>query len=268
VDAVVERLAADRWSLTLAIGPAQQRVHAASCDQLARAAALFVALVMDPSRADLARGVSSDTGDAGPPAPSPPAVSPRAAPPAPTGAPVNSPAQFEGRSGRRDVSLLVAAGLLIDAGTLPRPELLAALEGGIRYARVEITLQGAVGTVQEKTIDAAAGARLWPASVTITPCYVPIVVGRLRFGPCAQGEVGWIHAQGIGVSQSRSADSAWLSLGAELAAWFGLGRHFEARVGVGVLAPAVRPNFELTGLGSVFQPGVAVRGGTAAVVRF
>jgi hypothetical protein len=32
--------------------------------------------------------------------------------------------------------------------------------------------------------------------------------------------------------------------------------------------PVIRPSFELTGLGRVFEPGLAVRAGTAAVIRF
>jgi hypothetical protein len=169
---------------------------------------------------------------------------------------------------RREVWGLAAAGIMIDAGTLPFPELLGTLEIGLRYRRVEITLEGVAGPAQDKTIDGAEGARLAPASAALTPCYVPLVADRFRFGPCAQIEVGWIHAEGIGVSQSRTTEAAWLSLGGELAAWVALGPHFEARLGAGVLTPVVRPNFELTGLGNVFQPGVAVRAGTAAVVRF
>jgi hypothetical protein len=43
---------------------------------------------------------------------------------------------------------------------------------------------------------------------------------------------------------------------------------FEVRVDVAALVPVVRPNFDLTRVATVFEPGVAIRAGTAAVVRF
>jgi hypothetical protein len=268
VEAVVERLAADRWRLTLAIGSAQQRVEAASCAQLARAAALFVALVMDPSRSDLPHARPSETAsDEGPPATSPPVLTPGPTPHASSRSPT-PPEERNARASRRELWVLAAAGFMIDAGTLPVPEALGALQIGLRYRRAEVTLEGAAGLAQDKTLDSTAGFRLRPASATLMPCYVPLVVGRLRFGPCARGEVGWMHAEGTGVSQTRVTTSAWLSLGADLAAWFAFGAHFEARLDAGVLVPVVRPNFEFTGLGSVFQAEVSVRAGTAAVIRF
>jgi hypothetical protein len=256
VDAVVERRAEGRWSLTLAIGAARQTLEASSCAQLARAGALFVALLMDPSHRDPPADAASDAG-----APSPPAPAPLAAPPAPIAA-------RDARAGQREVAVLAAAGVMIDVGTLPRAELLGALEVGIRYRRVEVSLQGTAGSSQDKTVNGPTGARLRPLSAMLTPCYAPLVAGPLRLGPCARGEVGWIHAEGIGVSPSRVTDAAWFSLGGELAAWLRLSAHFEARVGAGFLVPVVRPNFELTGLGSVFEPAVALRAGTAVVLRF
>jgi hypothetical protein len=260
VDAVVDRLAEGRWSLTLSIGAAQQRLEASSCAQLARAGALFVALIMDPSRGDPPRDAPGEAAaDAGPPPPSAPA--PNAA--------ATRPAQaVDARAGPREVSVLAAAGMEVDVGTLPRAELLGALEVGIRYRRMEVSLRGTAGPAQDKTLLGAAGARLRPISATLTPCYAPLVTGVLRLGPCARGEVGWMHAEGLGVAQPRVTDAAWLSLGGELAAWLALGAYVEARLGAGVLVPAVRPNFQLTGVGNVFEPGVALRGDVAAVLRF
>ena len=254
VEAVVERLAEGRFRLTLAIGATQQKLEASSCAQLARAGALFVALIMDPSRGDPPGETASDAGP--PPAP------------APSAAPARPPEEHDAHAGRREVSVLTAAGIVIDVGTLPRAEPLGALDVGVRYRRVEVSLQGTLGPAQDKTLRGAAGARLEPLSAMLAPCYAPLVTGLLRVGPCARGELGWIHAQGIGLSQTRTANAAWLSLGGELAAWLSLGQTFEARLGAGVLVPVMRPNFELTGLGSVFEPGVAVRAGAAGVIRF
>src|SRR5258708_6839277 len=72
VDAVVGRGAAGRWTLTLAVGGAKQRLEASTCADLARAGALFLALLMDP--------------ESGPSAPPPAPPQPAPSPPAPAAA--------------------------------------------------------------------------------------------------------------------------------------------------------------------------------------
>jgi hypothetical protein len=129
-------------------------------------------------------------------------------------------------------------------------------------------LEGAVAPPEDTSVDGAAGARLMAASATFKPCYAVLARGRVRLEPCLPIEVGWIHGQGIGIAQSRSSDSFWWSVGGAIALWLDLGSRLEARVDVAALAPLVRPNFTLAGLGSVFSPGVAVRPGATAIIRF
>jgi hypothetical protein len=257
VEGMVERIAADRWALTLKVGAAQRRIEAASCAQIARTGALFVALMIDPTldEASIGESAREATSDAGPTAPSAPS-----APPAPPTAPPPS--------GKRAVSVLTAVGVMVDVGTLPHVEPLGALEVGIRYRRFEVTVQGSAGLSQTKMLDGGAGARLRPQSAMLVPCFAVLVLERLRLGPCARSELGWIHAEGIDVAQPRSSDAVWLSFGGEISAWWVLGANVEARLGVGALAPAVRPTFEIAGAGRVFEPGVALRASTAAVMRF
>jgi hypothetical protein len=274
VEGVVERLAADRWALTLTIGGAQRRIEAASCAQIARAAALFVALVMDPSLdaslGDTARGVQGDTAtDAGSPDASTPAPPPPSAPPPTPEAPADAP------KSKRAVSVLAAAGLMLDVGTVPRAELLGEIELGIRYRRFEVTLQGAIGPNQDKTLDGGMGVRMRPQSAMLVPCFAALVLDRFRLAPCARSELGWMHAQGIVLTQTRSADAMWVSVGGELAAWWVLGANVEVRIGAGALVPVLHPRLDLIGLsggmsvGNVFQPAAAAfRGATAAVFRF
>jgi hypothetical protein len=286
VDAVVERLAAERWRLTLAVGAAKQQIEASSCVQLGRAAALFLALIMDPSSGEPPGGaLGASALEARPPVLVPPST------PTPAASPTlmaeasdrdvhsNRDVHSRGVSVLGEVLVLAAAGIVTEVGTLPRAELLGALEVGIRYRRVEITLRGEVGPAQEATAGGTVGARLTPFSATLMPCYAPLVTRGLRLGPCAQAEVGWIHAEGISVSQPLATDAAWLSVGGELVAWWVLGAHFEARLGAGALIPAVRPDLQLTGYPAaargyqtgprrVFEPGMAACAGAAAVLRF
>jgi hypothetical protein len=259
VEGIVERIAADRWALTLKVGAAQRRIEAASCAQIARAGALFIALLIDPASGELPPPEPSPeaTSDAGPPvldaSSDPPAPPPAPPPPKP-----------------REVSVLTAAGVMVDVGTLPHAEPLAAIDVGIRYRRFEVTLQGAAGLSQSKMIDGVSGVRLRPQSAMLVPCFAALVLERLRLGPCARSELGWMHAEGIGVgvAQPRSTDAAWLSFGGEISAWWVFGAIVEARLGVGALAPAVPPHFKLMGASTVFEPGVALRASTAAVMRF
>jgi hypothetical protein len=273
VDAVVERVAAGRWTLTLAVGGAKQRLEASTCADLARAGALFLALLMDPES-------EPSTPTPAPEQPAPPPPAPAAAPaalasaskPTPTApAPeiaVDSKPDGPTSGGARAVSLLAAAGIAVDLGTLPHAGVLGVLAGGIRIRRFDVMLEGAVGAPEDTTVNGSAGARLMAASATFKPCYAAWTQGRVRLEPCLPIEVGWIHGQGIGIGQSRSSDSFWWSLGGAIALWLDLGNRLEARVDFAALAPLVRPNFTLTGLGSVFEPGVAVRAGTTAVIRF
>lgn len=271
VDAVVERLAEDRWVLTLAIGAAQQKVEASSCTQLARAGALFLALILDPSQdapplGPTSVGPTSDgpTSDAGAPppsaaAPTPPPTRTPTPEPAPAPAPLASP---------RQILVLAAAGVMADVGTLPRAGPLGILEVGLRYRRLDMSLQGTAGPPQDNTVSGTAGSRLQPFSASLTPCLAAVATSRFRLGPCGWVEVGVLHAAGIGILQSRTTDAPWFSLGGNVDAWLRLDSNFEVRLSAGVLAPVVRPDFELSGLGQVFQQGVAMRAGTAAVLRF
>jgi hypothetical protein len=269
VDAVVARVAASRWTLTLAVGNAQQRLEAPSCADLARAGALFVALLIDPERRPSTANPGS--GVAGAPPPGPPAP-PRASPPASkrnaSAAGAYMPADFNPRRGARGVSLLAGAGIMVDVGTLPRAGVLGVLSGGIRVGRLDLMLEAATGAPQDTNVGGSAGARLMAASATFKPCYAAVLTGHVRFEPCLPIEVGWMHGEGIGIARSRSADSVWWSFGGALALGLTLGDRFEVRVDVVALVPIVRPNFELTGVGTVFEPGIAIRAGTAVVVRF
>ena len=274
VDAVVGRVAAERWTLTLAVGGAKQRLEASTCADLARAGALFLALLMDPESASSKPNPAPQP--PGPQPPAPPATAPAASaspskPPTVPLAPeiaVDSKPEDEPSGGAGALTPLAAAGVALDLGTLPRAGVLGVVAGGIRVRRFDIMLEGAVGPPEDTSVDGAAGARLTAASATVKPCYAVFTRGRVRLEPCLPIEVGWIHGQGIGIAQSRSSDSFWWSVGGAIALWLDLGSRLEAREDVAALVPLVRPNFTLTGLGSVFAPSVAVRPGATAVIRF
>jgi hypothetical protein len=273
VAAVVRRVAGDRWTLTLDVGGAKQRFEASTCAEVARAGALVLALLTDPES-----GPSTPAPAPQPPVPAAPA--PSAAPAASTGAskPTSVPftpeiaVDFKPETatlgGSGVASMLAAAGIAVDVGTLPHASVFGVIAGGVRIQRLDVMLEGAAGPPEDTSLDGAAGARLMAASATVKPCYAVLTRGRVRLEPCLPLEVGWIHGQGIGITESRASDSFWWSVGGAIALWLDLGSRFEARVDVAALAPLVRPNFTLTGLGSVFSPIVTVRSGATVAIRF
>jgi hypothetical protein len=271
VDAVVGRVAGDRWTLTLIVGGAEQRLEASTCADLARAGALFLALLMDPESRPAKPNPAPQPSAAPTTAPgtsASPSKPPPSGPPAPPEIAVDSKPEDAPSGGAGALSPFAAAGVALDVGTLPRAGFLGVLAGGIRIRRFDVMLEGAVGLPEDTSVNGSAGARLTAASATFKPCYAAWTQGRVRLEPCLPIEVGWFHGQGIGIAQSRSSDSFWWSLGGAFALWLDLGNRLEGRVDVAALAPLVRPNFTLTGLGSVFEPSVAVRGGTTIVIHF
>jgi hypothetical protein len=157
---------------------------------------------------------------------------------------------------------------MVDVGTLPNASVMGVVAGGIRFQRLDLLLQGAMGAPQSSTTGGSPGARFMAASGSVEPCYVPWLLPRVRIEPCLPIEVGLIHGQGIGVIQSRSSDAVTWSMGGALALWVSLGDRFEARADVTALVPVVRPRFELTGGGSIFEPTYALRGGVDLAARF
>lgn len=273
VDAVAARAAGNRWTLTLAVGSAAQQLEAASCTDLARAGALFLALLMVPDGEP-----STSTPTSQPRAPAPAATTaatpPSVTPSKPNAAALVPETATDSRTDRarsaggREPSLLVAAGTAIDVGTLPHAGVLALVAVGIRIQRLELMLEGAAAPPEDTSVGGSLGARLMAVSATFKPCYAAWIRGLMRLGPCLPIEGGWIHGEGTGIAQSRSSDSFWWSLGGAVALSLALHDRFEARVDFAALVPLIRPDFTVTGAGRVFEPGVAFRGGTTAVVRF
>ena len=84
----------------------------------------------------------------------------------------------------------------------------------------------------------------------------------LAFGPCVDAEVGWMSAQGCGVSQSITANQPWLAIGVGGYAAISLGSRWNIPLHLDVLAPILRPEFVFKNVpqSRVFQaPIVGVR---------
>jgi hypothetical protein len=235
------------WGLAmeteLAGRPGRRSIEAASCQDLADATALIIALMIDPD------AVAAHATQPRPVAPPPPA---QAAP-----APQKKP---------RTIQYLVGIHAAGSQGTLPSVD--AGLGGGIGLAgrlwRVE--LRGTYGLRRDQRAAAPPSAptnsygQFNFTAAALAGCFN---LGRegLAFGPCADAELGVVSAKGVNVSQSLPADTAWLALGAGVYAAVSLGPHFSLPLHLDVLAPLRRSEFVFKNLpGRVFQaPAVGAR---------
>jgi hypothetical protein len=231
------------WSLAieteLAGRPGRRSIEAASCQELADATALIIALMIDPD------AVAAH------------ATQPRLVAPPPPAQTAPAPQQE-----RRTIQYLVGIHAAGSQGTLPSVD--AGLGGGIGLAgrlwRVE--LRGTYGLRRDQHAGAPPPApplsygQFNFAAAALAGC---LNLGRegVAFGPCADAELGVVSAKGFGVSQSLPANTAWLALGAGVYAAVSLGPHLSLPLHLDVLAPLRRSEFVFKNVpGRVFQAPV------------
>ena len=242
------------WSLAieteLAGRPGRRSIEAASCQDLADATALIIALMIDPN-AVAARATQ--------PKPVP------ATPPAETG-----PAPQKERRAMQYLLGIHGAG---SYGTLPSVDV--GLGGGIGLAgrRWRVELRGTYGLRRDQKAMAAAPPGAYGqfnlTAAALAACF-NFRWGGLVLGPCADAELGVVSAKGVNVSESFPAQTLWSALGAGAYAAIPLGPHFSLPLHVDVLAPLRRTEYVVKNVPSrVFKaPAVGVRLSTGIELHF
>lgn len=245
-------------------GPRVRVLHASSCQALADAAAVIIALAIDPAAvASAPEPPPPAAPPAPPPLPPPPPPRPFVPPPRPRTAPPpprdSVPLRFH-----------VAAWVLGDIGSLP----------GVSFAA-----GGALGlSIASWRIEAGAGAFPSRAAVianrptaggdvslilgSVGACRDILPKGRFEIAPCAGVELGRLHAAGFGISNPTSGDALWSAFKAGgLFAWAPMDR-FALVLRLDVVVPFARPSFVLDNVGPVFRSGpVAGRLGLGVEAR-
>ena len=274
--ASVVRDATGRWQLQLATtGDGMERERSLggqTCEELAGAAALIVALAVDPVGAATRAGVRSEPGHDTPNAARAGADSPARAPDlavttggrdrASDGASRAAPAPSELRWVGR-------ASALVDAGALPHaaPGLGLMAAGELGSARVEVL--GAYFFRQRATVAGReAGADVSLVAGAARLCAVPWR-GPIEAGGCLGFEAGALLGEGFGVSSPDSSAAPWLAPEAGLFAAYTLTRRLGLTVALDALVPLARKRFVLTGVSEVFTPPpFTVRAGLGLELRF
>jgi hypothetical protein len=256
------------WSVSieteLAGRPGRRSIEAASCQDLADATALILALTIDPDVA-----VTHPTRPKAPLPPSPSPLQPAQSPP-----PVPTSTQPAPRKQASSTDVLFGLQAEGSQGTLPSVDLGLGGSIGVVGRRYRVELRAAYGLRRDQiahatTLPDAYGQFNFLAGV-LAGCFN---LGReaLAFGPCADAEVGWVSAKGYGVSRSMTASRPWLAIGAGGYAAISLSSRWSVPLHLDVLAPVLRPEFVFKSVTAsrVFQaPVVGVRVNAGIELRF
>lgn len=233
--------------------PTRRGVVGSSCEELADAAALIVAVAVDPVFVVAETVV----------APVVPEVTATAVGPAPPPSPARSPDTVDAARPRpgavspvapRGIGVGLRAGAGAWFGALPRVGPTIAVDvviGARRSLRAEI---GALAIVRQRTTVApGAGAELWLATAVVRGCFAP-AVGRVRPTACLGVTAGALGGRGRGVAvQSTAAIEPWVSATIATGLGVSLTRRLELVARVEGHVHARRPGFHLDAVGPVHR---------------
>jgi hypothetical protein len=241
-------------------------IDATSCEELADAAAVILALALDPTARPLESPPQDSASVVPPPTATqpPPAEAPQPASPVPPAHDRTVPAPGP-RLPRIGVSLLGGASV----GVLATPAFGGAAAFAWSSGPVRLELQGAWFPPAHVALSTAQiGGNFELLAAGAGACVSVLSAGRLLLAPCVGGEVGLLTARGSGaaVGQSKEASSVWgaLKTGA-LLVWHATPR-LGLRLGVDGVVPLTRDHFFVPGAGDVHQ-AAPVAGQTLAGVE-
>ncbi|MBX3207130.1 MAG: hypothetical protein KF764_18935 [Labilithrix sp.] len=248
----VERAgAAYHLALTLRTGDLEETraFDAATCAALAEAAAVVVALAIDPSRDD------ASTERTPPPEPTP---APEAPPPPPAARPKRNRSPTSPRPPAPISRVALGLGGALGLGALPEASGAVLVSGTLRLERVRVGLLGSVTMPVSATFDRSAGATFHQLEAGAFGSYL-VPIGPVAIGPAANLELSHVRVRGFGIREPKLSTTFWPTavvgarLEAKLASRLGLFSRADA------LFPIAAPAFSLaTPEGSVrlHEPGL------------
>ena len=195
------------WLLDLAVNDGASRrsrqLSSEDCSELAHAAALALALLLE----EVAAAPAHDPGaDAAPLASHTPSAEPVAQdiPPLPAEPKSAEPAAVVG----------VGAGVqsLIDTSTLARPALGVGLSLRASLAGWSLGAHGQWLPARRTAVNAERDVEFEQWAVGLRPCRT-LLGSEWTFDACVAGEAGRVLARGLSLDRARDASSAWLALG-------------------------------------------------------
>jgi hypothetical protein len=251
-DATAERLSDGRWRVTLRTRSGdtegERTLEDADCDAIRKAAALLLALMIDPNAA--------------PPSDAPPAPPP---PPSPPPKPVPEPRPVRRRAPRpvpRRAEPMFSVGVdgVVDAGSLPAWAYGGRLTFGVATSHASLELRSTLWLprTQVSASSPSAGGRFTMAEQAIALCGGSDRTRRLAVGVCAGPALVWMRGTGFGVTDPGSASALWPAAFVEGAAQIGLTRGLALRAAVGASASWLTPTFAIRQVGTIHTPHAGV----------
>lgn len=243
-----------RYRATLDIESARSRgervLEADSCEALAKAAAVVVAMAVAPDRED---------------------TKPKAEETA-------APAPIEERPVDRDVAPRreerAPARFALRADAVADSAMMPGLAAGLGVAlglepieRLHLELHGALFAEQEGRVDAGRGATFTLLSGGARACWA--LTRGVEIAPCAGLDVGRLGATGFGAQRVADGGAVVVAPEGLVALRVPLAGPIGLRAGLGVLAPISRQSFVITARGTIHEvPAITVRGFLGPEVRF
>jgi hypothetical protein len=260
----------------------ERTLRGATCGELASAAALIIALAVDPETVAARSKDASTAAAAGVSAKgvaataSAPATAPAAAPPKVSASPPAEHGKNEGSGA--PVTGLVEADVAFDLGALPGLAIGPSLSGGFALSRLRLRVGATYFAPRFAEAPPEAGKPARGADVSLlvlglAGCYA-LTPRPVEVGVCGELEGGALLAVGSGFDHTNDAIKPWLAAGASVDLTVPIAGPVALRVGVGAMVPFGRSPVrftEITGdvpeIHTIHQPAY-VSGRAAAGVSF
>jgi len=209
-------------------------LQAASCDELASATALLVAILIEPGA-----GNTEPSAAPVPPPPPPKSAAPASAPTAERASDAPTPVRF---------ALGAFAGSV--SGLLPAWSFGLGLDGAVSWKslRWNVALAGWLPVEEPAPDNAAQGARFRLLSAAADVCLAPALSERVSTGICSGAQVDSLHAQGFGQGvRANTEQAAFVSLSAGALVSWAISNHLAFVASADVLQPLGSRHFVFEG---------------------
>jgi hypothetical protein len=260
----------------------RRTVHAEACEELADAAALILALWIDPALLTEQNQMSEQNRSEG-------AAEPATRPSGPTRAvteqnrigeqnrsegaaePTTRPSAPARAPSARRLHWRVIAGPVVDFGSLPTLAPGLEVGGGVEVGRLVATLSSQWFPYSRRQIadEPPKGGTFSLLTAMARVCYQPLE--RFALAGCAGGELGVLRAEGYGTALNDERSIFWASVGPGFEVLLPVSGKVSVRGAGDVLFALQRPNFLLHNVGSesVYEPqAVSLRLAVGLLLRF
>ncbi len=266
------------WYAVVEAGASRRTLPVAeSCAQAADAAALVVAIALDPTAvesSESAEPVPEPEPEPKPPPPLPtlpqpsPGAEPEPAPDAPASTAPPRAAPREPQGGRSGVTGHTSLAGGVGWGVVEQITAAVVAQAGVGWTRARAFIDATFTPPRTVDVDASS-VRFIHWAVGVGGCGRFGLAARWSLEPCGAIELGQLLARPRGLDASSNATETWAAVRAGPHVLWWASRFVGLRIGAEALVPILRPSFNVGGAGRVAQPGpIGVRATAGLEIRF